>query len=129
MAVGFTGTDFQPEPSILDPFRTIFDVLGPTWKSGLGQKPAWRTKTWPGPPNQARRFRNFFLGPRKKFRNRQAWLRASWLSYNLHSRPLTKYFPPLEAATAADWAQAFEPVLRRTAADLKGGLGGSQENV
>ena len=63
MAVGFTGTDFQPEPSILDPFRTIFDVLGPTWKSGLGQSVAWRAKTWPGRANQARRFRNFFLGP------------------------------------------------------------------
>ena len=63
MAVGFTWTDFQPEPSILDPFRTIFDVLGPTWKSGLGQSVAWRAETWPGPPNQACRFRNFFLGP------------------------------------------------------------------
>ena len=63
MAVGFTWTDFQPEPSILDPFRTIFDVLGPTWKSGLGQNMAWRAKTRPGPPSQACRFRNFFLGP------------------------------------------------------------------
>ena len=56
MAVGFTGTDFQAKPSILDPFRTIFDVFGPTWKPGLGQ-------TWPGTPNQACRFRNFFSGP------------------------------------------------------------------
>ena len=54
MAVGFTWTDFQPEPSILDPFRTIFDVLRPTWKSGLGHSVAWRAKTWPGRPNQAR---------------------------------------------------------------------------
>ena len=30
MAVGFTGTDFQADPSILEPFRTIFDVFGPT---------------------------------------------------------------------------------------------------
>ena len=30
MAAGFKGTDFQPEPSILDPSRTIVDVLGPT---------------------------------------------------------------------------------------------------
>ena len=30
MAVGFTGTDFQAEPSILDPFRTIFGVFVPT---------------------------------------------------------------------------------------------------
>ena len=63
MAVGFTWTDFQPEPSILDPFRTIFDVFGPAWKSGLGQNMAWRGKTRPGPPSQACRFRNFFLGP------------------------------------------------------------------
>ena len=63
MAVGFTWTDFQPEPSILDPFGTIFNVLGPTWKPGLGQNMAWRAKTRPGPPSQAWRFRNFFLGP------------------------------------------------------------------
>ena len=63
MAVGFTWTDFQPEPSILDPFRSIFDVLGPTWKSGLGQSVAWRAETWPGPPSQACSFRNFFLDP------------------------------------------------------------------
>ena len=62
-AVGFTWTDFQPEPSILDPFPTIFDVFGPAWKSGLGQNMAWRGKTRPGPPSQACRFRNFFLGP------------------------------------------------------------------
>ena len=30
MAVGFTGANFQAEPSILDPFRARFDVLGPT---------------------------------------------------------------------------------------------------
>ena len=30
MAVGFTGTHFQAEPSILDPFQTMFDVFGPT---------------------------------------------------------------------------------------------------
>ena len=53
------------------------------------------------------------MGPRKKFRNRQAWLEMTWLSCNRHSRPLTKHFPPMEAATAADLAQAFEPVLRR----------------
>ena len=29
-AVGFTGTDFQAKPSILDPFQARFDVLGPT---------------------------------------------------------------------------------------------------
>ena len=63
MAAGFTWTDFQPEPSILDPFRTIFDVFGLAWKSGLGQNMAWRAKTRPGPPSQACRFRNFFLGP------------------------------------------------------------------
>ena len=51
--------------------------------------------------------------PDLAFRNRQAWLGMTWLSCNLHSRPLTKYFPPMEAATAADLAQAFEPVLRR----------------
>ena len=53
------------------------------------------------------------FGPRKKFRKLQAWLGLTSLSCDLHSRPLTKYFPPLEAATAADLAQAFEPVLRR----------------
>ena len=53
------------------------------------------------------------MGPRKKFRNLQAWLGMTWLFCNLHSKPLTKYFPPLEAATAADLAQAFEPGLRR----------------
>ena len=63
MAVGFMWTDFQPEPSILDPFRAIFDVLGPTWKSGLGQNMAWRGKTRLGARSQACRFRNFFLGP------------------------------------------------------------------
>ena len=30
MDVEFTGTNFQAESSILDPFGTIFDVLGPT---------------------------------------------------------------------------------------------------
>ena len=52
-------------------------------------------------------------GEGKKFRNLQAWSEMTWLFCNLHSKPLTKYFPPLEAATAADLAQAFEPVLRR----------------
>ena len=63
MAVGFTWTDFQPEPSILDPFQAIFDVLGPTWQFGLDQNMAWRGKKRPGRPSQACRFRNFFLGP------------------------------------------------------------------
>ena len=27
-------TDFQPKPSILDPFRVIFDVVGPTKNQG-----------------------------------------------------------------------------------------------
>ena len=53
MAVGFTWTNFQPEPSILDPFRTIFDVFGPAWKSwpehGLErQDEAWTSQ--PGLP-------------------------------------------------------------------------------
>ena len=43
----------------------------------------------------------------------QAWLWMTWLSCDLHSKPLPKYFPPMEAATAADLAQAFEPILRR----------------
>ena len=30
MAVGFTGTDFQAKWTILEPFRTILGVLGPT---------------------------------------------------------------------------------------------------
>ena len=51
--------------------------------------------------------------PEQKFKNLQAWLEMTWLFCNLHSKPLTKYFPPLEAATAADLAQAFEPGLRR----------------
>ena len=57
--------------------------------------------------------KSYGMGPRKKFRNLQAWLEMTWLFCNLHSKPLTKYFPPLEAATAADLAQAFEPGLRR----------------
>ena len=31
MAVGFTRTNSEAEPSILEPFRIVFDVLGPTW--------------------------------------------------------------------------------------------------
>ena len=53
------------------------------------------------------------MGPRKKSWNLQAWLGISWLSCDLHSRPLTKYLPPQEAATAADLAQGFKPGLRR----------------
>ena len=37
MAVGFTCTDVQAEPLILDSFRGVFDVFGPTRKPGLGQ--------------------------------------------------------------------------------------------
>ena len=63
MAAGFTWTDFQPEPSILDPFRTIFDVLCPTWKSGLGQSVAWRAKTRPGHPQPGLPIPELFSGP------------------------------------------------------------------
>ena len=117
-------------------------------------------------PNQACRFRNFFLGPilelfsasfslhfqeipqimstpltrrnllhfqefqqimstrtqtwhswlrREKFRNgaQKKVPESAGLVRDDDFRPLTKYFPPMEAATAADLAQAFEPVLRR----------------
>ena len=52
---------------------------------------------------------------RKKFRNgaQKKVPESAGLVRDDHSRPLTKYFPPMEAATAADLAQAFEPVLRR----------------
>ena len=99
-------------------------------------------KTWPGTPTQACRFQNFFLapfrnlflrvfhriswkvektraekssgmGPRKGFRNLQAWLGMTWLSCNLHFKPLPKCFPPRGAAAADDLAQAFDGGLRR----------------
>ena len=97
MAVGFTGTNFQAKPSILDPFRTIFDVLGPTWKSGLGQnltrspQPGLQIPELFSGPHSGTFFCALFVafpgnatenvqkkvpewGPEKKFRNLQAWL-------------------------------------------------------
>ena len=56
MAVGFTRTDFQAEPSILDSFRTILMILARL------ENQVW-AKAWPGNPNQACRFQNVFLGP------------------------------------------------------------------
>ena len=59
MAVGFTGTDFQAEQSILDPFRTIFDVLGQAWKSGLGKNLDWD-------PQPGLQIPELFSGPRSR---------------------------------------------------------------
>ena len=63
MAVGFTWTDFQPEPSILDPFRTIFDVLGPTWKSGLCQNVSGRANSLARNPQPGLQIPELFSGP------------------------------------------------------------------
>ena len=137
MAVGFTWTDFQPEPSILDPFRAIFGVFGRLENQG------W-AKTWlgpdfkvragprlgPGPPSQACRFRNFFLGPIPELFSARFSPHFQEIP-QIMSTPLTRrnlrHFQEIqqimstksqtwhswEAATAADLAQAFEPVLRR----------------
>ena len=59
MAVGFTGTDFQAKPSnrrFWTHFGTFFMVLARL------ENQVW-AKTWPGHPNQACRFENFFSGP------------------------------------------------------------------
>ena len=72
----------------------------------------------------------------KRFRNgaQKKVPESAGLVRDDHSRSLTKYFPPMEAATAADLAQAFEPVLRRLRQQPTwkgGGLGGRspQEKV
>ena len=63
MAVGFMGTNFQAEPSILDPFRTMLGVLGPTWKLGLGQNVAWRANSLARNPQPGLQIPELFSGP------------------------------------------------------------------
>ena len=61
MAVGFTGTDFQAEPSILDPFRTIFDVFGSDLKIRS------RPRLGPEPPTRPVDSGTFFWAPFRNF--------------------------------------------------------------
>ena len=65
-------SDFQPEPSILDPIRAVFDDFGPgrhfggSWPGqGLAGRPWDQPRDWPGGPGPAHTFffsRNADLG-------------------------------------------------------------------
>ena len=159
-----TGPDMLPDrfsPQTIDsgPIWGHFLCFWPNLKIRSGPNLARNPNQEPRSPNQACRFRNFFLGPRNAnsvfcrhtgnfmqflemhkmmlaelgrhpFLNfldmrrktcrkksemgpRKKVPESAGLVRDDHSRPLTKYFPPMESATAADLAQVFEPVLRR----------------
>ena len=74
MAAGFTGSDFQPEPSILDPFRSIFEVLARPENQGWAKtwlvahlKIRARPKLGLGPPTRPADSGSFFWAPFRNF--------------------------------------------------------------
>ena len=93
MAVGFMGTDFQAELSIMDPFRTMFCVLGPI------ENQVW-AKLGPEPPTR---------DPEPNFKSAAVAASASQVRTLEPSRPLSR--PPGVGST---WSMVWN-VDHRTA--------------